>query len=161
MNAHHFGCLIDVQATEEAQFDYARFARIEFRETFKRFVQRHQVGGLPFGDLRRFVEGDSLSAATALLVLLLARVVNKDSPHHFSANSKELGAILPMRFFLIDQPNVSFVNQRCRLQGVIATLAAHVVMREPVQFRIDQWNQSLIRGLIAIAPISQQAGDVF
>jgi hypothetical protein len=140
VNAHYFRRLIYIQATKETQLDYARFAGIKFRETVECFIQRYQIGGLLFSDLRRLVKGDSLSAAAPLLVLLLARIVNQDPPHQFSANPKELCAILPIRPFLIDQPNVRFVNQSGRLQSVIGALAAHVVMRQSMQFRINHGN---------------------
>ena len=65
MNAHYFRSFFDVQATKEAQLDYARFARIEFREILKRFVQRHQIRGLLLSDLRCLFQGDPASATTA------------------------------------------------------------------------------------------------
>jgi hypothetical protein len=102
MNAHYFGCLLDVQAAKEAQLDYARFPLIEFRQILKCFVERHQISGLLFDDLQRLFQHNLLSPAAALLVLLLTCVINQDAPHQFRANAKELRAILPIRPFLID-----------------------------------------------------------
>lgn len=38
-------------------------------------------------------------------------------------HSKEVGAILPLRLIVMGEPQENFVDQRRRLQGVIASLA--------------------------------------
>ena len=39
-----------------------------------------------------------------------------------------------MNLFLIDEPKVSLVNQRRRLQRMFGTLPVHVLVGQPVQF---------------------------
>ena len=56
---------------------------------------------------------------------------------------------------LIDETNVSFVDECGGLKCVAFALAAHVTTREPVQFVVDQRIQLVERGLIPFAPLGE------
>jgi hypothetical protein len=76
-----------------------------------------------------------------------------------AAMAKKWDTVLPADVCLINQSQVGLVNQRGRLQGVARTLATHVVVGQPVQFVMDQWDEFVIGGSIAIAPVLKQSGD--
>jgi hypothetical protein len=63
-------------------------------------------------------------------------MVNHDVPHHLSGRRDKVGPALPDRLRIIDQPQVGFVENGGRLKGVAGSLPAHVMMGEPVQFRM-------------------------
>jgi hypothetical protein len=68
--------------------------------------------------------------------------------------------ILPLDVLVIDQPQISLVDQRRSLQRVPPTFVAHVMVRHPAQFLVNQRHQAVESALVAIAPIEQQSGDV-
>ena len=59
----------------------------------------------------------------------------------------------------INQPHIGFVDQRCGLQGMACTLAAHVPFSQPAQFRIDQRGQFFQGCFVSIAPGQEQLRD--
>ena len=65
-----------------------------------------------------------------------------------------------MDVLLIDEANVSFIDQRRGLQCVAFSLPAHVAAGEPVQFVVNQRIQLVERGLVSVAPFSEQLGDL-
>jgi len=64
--------------------------------------------------------------------MLVACIVQKNAAHDRGGDGKEVGAVLPMRFVLIDEPEVSLVYQGRSLQCVVAVLATHVTVGKPV-----------------------------
>jgi len=52
----------------------------------------------------------------------------------------------------IDQPQVAFVYDRSTLQRMIRTLPLPVVVCHPTQLVVDQWQECVKSGLIAVAP---------
>ena len=60
----------------------------------------------------------------------------------------------------IDQPQVAFVYDRSTLQRMIRTLPLPVVVCHPTQLVVDQWQECIKRGLVAVAPLPQQLGDL-
>ena len=69
-------------------------------------------------------------------------------------------AIGPVNVSLVYETDVSFVDERGSLKSVTFSFAAHVTACEPVQFVIDQRIQLIQGGLVSIAPLSEQLGDV-
>ena len=69
---------------------------------------------------------------------MFTRVVNHDVPHNLRRHRNKVGAALLDRLRVINQLQVSFVQHSGRLQGVAGTLPAHVMVRKPVQFRVNQ-----------------------
>jgi hypothetical protein len=61
-------------------------------------------------------------------------------------------AVLPVHILLIDQTQIGFVNQRCRLQRVAGSFAAKIPSRQPMQFLINQRQQFIARGFVAAVP---------
>jgi len=66
-----------------------------------------------------------------------------------------MGTVGPMDVLLVDEPNVSFVDQGGCLERVAFSFPAHVTAGEPVQFVVDQWIQLVECRLVPIAPLSE------
>ena len=64
-----------------------------------------------------------------------------------------------MHVSLIDQSNVSLINQSGGLQRVLGTLLGHVPVGQPVQFVVDQWRELIEGRLIPVAPGNEQLGN--
>ena len=52
----------------------------------------------------------------------------------------------------IDQPQIGFVHQRCRLQRVAGTLIVHMPLREASQLGVQEWHDFFKRCSVAILP---------
>jgi hypothetical protein len=50
-------------------------------------------------------------------------VVHEDTAHHFGSQGEEVRAISPIGVMLVDEAQVSFVDERRRLQNVPRPLA--------------------------------------
>src|SRR5918993_2740058 len=128
-DAQDFRRLLDREAAEEAQLDDARLLRVERVEAFERLVERDQVRGALARHVDVLVEREFLEFAAALFGLLLARVIDEDAAHHLRRDAEEVRPVLPLHLRLIDEPQVGFVDERGRLQGVALSLAAQVAGR--------------------------------
>src|SRR5450631_795630 len=91
---------------------------------------------------------------------MTASVVHQDLPHQLRRNRKEMGAILPLGKILIDQTNVSFVDQGGALQGVTRALVLQVMMSDTAQLCVNQGHQRVERFAVAASPAAQQLRDL-
>src|SRR5437667_6921300 len=89
----------------------------------------------PFGTGNR---KSLLFRAAALIRLMGAGMVHKDAAHQLRGDAVELRTVLPLRVLLIDQLEVSLVDQRRRLQRVALTLSPQIVTRQPAQLAVNQ-----------------------
>jgi len=87
-------------------------------------------------------------------------MIDHDAPHQLRGRSDKVGAVLPATFGIVNQSQVRFVEERCRLQRVADAFLAHVMMCQAVQFRLHQRDQPSEGFLIATAPVAQQLGDL-
>jgi hypothetical protein len=67
---------------------------------------------------------------------VFTRVINHDVPHNLRGRRNKVSAALPDRLGIINQLQVRFVDNGCRLQRVASSLPAHVMVSEAVQFRV-------------------------
>jgi len=65
-------------------------------------------------------------------------------------------AIFPMHMFLIDEANVSFINQGRGLERVPLSLSVHISAGHLMKFVIDQRVQLVERSLVPLAPLGEQ-----
>jgi hypothetical protein len=86
----------------------------------------------------RFIHVDLRNPATTFIGAMRARCVHEDSPHQLTRQSKELGTVAPVYVLQVYNPDVHFVYQRSRLQGVIGAFVPHVTPRHAPQFLIQQ-----------------------
>jgi hypothetical protein len=62
--------------------------------------------------------------------------------------------------FEIDETQIGFVDERGRLQRVVRPLARHLPSRQPLQLRVNDRQELLQRGLIAILPSGEETRDI-
>jgi hypothetical protein len=70
-----------------------------------------------------------------------------------SRDGEEVGAALPRHSLGFDQPQVSFVDQVRRLQGVAGALPPQVAGRLAAQLLVDEREESFQRLLVARTPL--------
>jgi hypothetical protein len=80
-------------------------------------------------------------------------------PHNLRGCRDKMRPALPDRLGIVNQLQVRFVENGGRLQGVASSLPAHVMVGEPVQFRMHQREQLSQRFLVSVAPLAEQLGD--
>ena len=73
---------------------------------------------------------------------------------------EEMYAILETDLTLINKAKVSFMDQRRSLQHMARLLPPHVLMRQPVQFVINQRRQLLQRTTVPVTPLPQQQSHI-
>jgi hypothetical protein len=54
---------------------------------------------------------------------------------------------------LVGEAQISFIDERRRLQCMIAALSAQMMMRNTMQFVIDEWRQLREGRIVAAAPL--------
>jgi hypothetical protein len=87
-------------------------------------------------------------------------VIDQDASHDLRRDGEEMRTIGPVNIPLIDEANVSLIDQSGGLESVAFSFPAHVAPREPVQFVVDQGVQLVECGLISLAPLSEQFGNL-
>src|SRR6185503_15267476 len=92
---------------------------------------------------------------------MLACVVHQYATHQLRRNSEEMRAVLPPRISLIDEFEIRLIDERRRLQCVLATLASQVVTGQTSQLAVDQRHQFFECRLIALSPIDKKLRDAF
>ncbi len=124
--------LFVVQAAEVAQLNDLAAARIHFRKTLQSFVQTNHFRSRGARNGGGFVERDLLRAAAAFCIGMTARVIDQNTPHDLCRDGEEVRTIGPVHVSLIDEANVSLVDQRGSLQCVALPFPAHVTAGKPV-----------------------------
>ena len=76
-------------------------------------------------------------AAAAFRRLPCDGVVDENAPHHACGDREELCSIIPVNAALVDQAEVSFVNEGGRLQRVVGPLLAQVIACELPQLVVN------------------------
>ncbi len=71
-----------------------------------------------------------------------------------------MGAVLPVHALVVDQAHVRFVDQRCGLQAVAGALTFQEMVRQTVEFVVDDRRQSCERALVPVGPRTQQRTHV-
>jgi hypothetical protein len=89
------------------------------------------------------VEADAGAIATALGGLVGAGVVDQDAANDARGQGEKVKPVLPVAVALIDQADIGLVNDRRRLQGVIAPLPAHVMGGEPAHVVVYRGHEGI------------------
>src|SRR5262245_12994265 len=85
-----------------------------------------------------------------------ASMINENPANHLSSHSKEVRAVLPGHFFLINQPDVSFVCEGRGLEDWIATFPPQMPSGELPQLIINKRSQSLQCVRISFTPVPEK-----
>ena len=96
----------------------------------------------------------------AALRVAAPRTLDKDTAHRLRGDGKKMGAVLPVHALVVDQAHVRFVDQRCGLQAVAGTLTFQEIMRQTVEFGVDDRRQSCERALVPVSPRTEQRTHV-
>lgn len=133
---HHFGCFLNRQPAEKSQLENARLPFVEPSQIMEGFVQSEQIQFIVVKGVNCAVERDTDKMSLAFLPVAADGVVDENAAHHIRRDFNKLRAVDVSSFFLLTQPQVSFVNQRRRLQSMVGALLPHVKRREPFEFVI-------------------------
>jgi len=88
-----------------------------------------------------------LFASLAFASSAFASYFHENPSHRFGGRGEEVATAVPMlRGFDIHQPQVSFVDQGCSLQGLPRSFLGQLLGREFAQFVVDQ-RQELLGGV--------------
>ena len=101
-----------------------------------------------------------LRATATLCIRVATRVIDENAPHYLRRDGEEMRTIGPVNVFLIDEPNVSLVDEGCGLKRVTFSLPAHVATRKAMEFVVDQRIQLVECVLVSVAPLSEQLSDL-
>ena len=88
--------------------------------------------------------------------MLAACVVHQDLSHQPRGHAKKMRAALPGRIRLIDEPNVSLVDQRGWLQRVPLAFLAQVAGGKLTEFAVHQGREVIEGLLVPFRPFGQQ-----
>lgn len=88
--------------------------------------------------------------------MLRAGVVDQDAPHQLRSNSIKMCAVLPLGAPLIDEPEISLIDQRRWLQSVFLPFTPEVVPGKSAQFAVDKGHQLVEGCLVAATPTNQE-----
>jgi hypothetical protein len=83
-------------------------------------------------------------------------MVDEYAPHHDRCQADELRAILPVDALLVDQPQVGFVDERGRLEGMVRALPSQVAGGDPAKLVVDERQHPLAGVLVAVGRVEQQ-----
>jgi hypothetical protein len=86
---------------------------------------------------------------------MAARILDQYLAHDAGRYSKEMGTILPLWNVVAHQPDVCFMNQSSTLEGVVRAFPLQVMMRDLMEFFVDERYQIVQRLLIPAAPTHQ------
>src|SRR5262249_43518817 len=139
----------------------ARRLRLDGRQPGQRLVQGEQVvGALGRGD-GQAVEVEPLEPAAALGAAAGAGAFDEDAAHGLGGRGEEVASAVPGAARVrVDQPQVRLVNQGGRLQRLAGRFVGEFVRGELTQRVVDQRQQLLRGGRVALLDGGQDARDV-
>jgi hypothetical protein len=86
-------------------------------------------------------------------------VIHEDAAHDASRHCEEMRPVLPLDVCAFDQPQIRLVDENRCLEAVTRALSRHAAPRDPMQFPVDERNQSLEGTLVALPPFEKEPGD--
>src|SRR5262249_14229881 len=149
---------LNAQAAEKPHLDHLTLPRINLRQRVQRIVERHEILLGLCCHYQRLIERHPLRATTSLLVIPRSSRVDEHAPHRARSHGKKVRAILPLNLVDVDQPKVSLVYERSRLECVTRSLVLHVPTRQTAQLVVHE-RQQLVEGrLVSLGPRLKQHG---
>jgi len=125
---------------EKSKDDDLGSTRIDRLETCERSLEGEKVfdrHGTRGGRLQEIVELHRLSAAAALVTLLMPAVVDEQPAHRLRAKGEAMGPSLPVDAAIVSQPQPGLVDERRRLKRVIPPLAPEISARHVPQLAVN------------------------
>jgi hypothetical protein len=99
-------------------------------------MERESGNFLFLKNLKRLIEAHFRTAAASLGRAPGQRVIDQNPPHHACGDRQKLRAITPVNIALLAEPEISFVNQGRRLQGVAGPFLPEATAGDGAEFII-------------------------
>jgi hypothetical protein len=90
----------------------------------------------------------------------LESACDEDLSHQVGGDAVEVIAAVPAWRGVVHQAHVGLVHERGRLQCGCVPLVEQIVLGEPVQHAVDDWDQLVTGLLVPVRPLAKQPGDV-
>ena len=153
-NFQNIGSLFDAETAKESQLDDIALAFIDGFEMFQRIIERNHVPRLLLRQCPEVIKRTCTIVPPRFAKLRL-RASSTRICRIKRGDPEEMRAVLPGGRCLIDQAQISLINQRRSLEDVTGAFAPHVLVRQSVQLVINQKRQVLQRALVPFTPFSQ------
>src|SRR5262249_34257904 len=163
--------LLEREAGEEVELDELGHARLLSVEVFQGFVESDQLLVRRRADQLVLEQIDALPVAAALEAFLRARLLDQDAAHRFRGGEKKVatvgkrprpGSASPVSILLpaLHQPQVRFMDQGRGIERLPRLLVRELLGRQFAQLIVDQWQELVGGGGIALLDGGQDARDV-
>jgi hypothetical protein len=146
------GRFAERQPAEVAQLHDTALSDVEFGQLFQQIIERKNVRVRRWGVKHQTIEIHLHPTPRPLVHLSPSCVVDEDSPHEPGGEGEEMDAVLPGHSALVDETEERFVNERRRLQRVVAALVTQVQGSATAKLLVQHRHQLVAGFLIAIAP---------
>jgi len=147
------------QASKEHKLYHLGLARIYGRQPVQGFIQFQETAIEAIADDDGLIQRDWRHAATTLLPLARASVVNEYGAHNDCRNRVKMNSIIPFFVSSIGEPKISFVNQLGGPKRWVGSFGCEVPSRDLLELLIDQWDQVLKRLFVAPLPLVKKPGN--
>jgi len=107
------------QHAGEAAFDDPAEPFVHLFEPAQSLVKRDEFVDAFVRDHHRLVEGEVGASAAAFGGVAFAGIPDQHAPHHPRGDGKEMGAVLPRQRILAYHVEIGFVDEGCRVEGVV------------------------------------------
>src|SRR5262249_31887000 len=163
--------LLEREAGEEVELDDLGHARLLSVEVFQGFVESDQLLVRRRADQLALEQINALPVAAALEALLRARLLDQDAAHRFRGGEKKVatvgkrsrpGSASPVSILLpaLHQSQVRFMDQGRGIERLPRLLVRELLGRQFAQLLVDQRQELLGGGRIALLDGGQDARDV-
>jgi hypothetical protein len=153
---HQRGRFLGGAAEKVAQFDKLNFMRINGIQLIQGQVELKEVFAANFYPRQVVAQRHANAPASAHLCLIPTRVIDKNSPHYFGRKNIEMPTVIISDFSLIQEFQIKFVHESCRLEQVGVSLSADVCRSDLSQMWIYQRHELLEDRVLALSPLRQK-----
>ena len=139
------GDLFEGETGKEMHFEDIGLPWIECGESGEGFVDGQDVcGGVVCSLDQLFDESDLDLSVAALFRAMGARIINENMAHHVGSEAEDAGSVLPHGVGFADEPQVGLIDQGCGLEGVVATLEAHLHHCQVMQLLVEAGGEVVV-----------------
>jgi hypothetical protein len=148
------------ETDEKSQLDDIRLHFVFRRELIQRLMHLKQSLVALGSNGRDLVEIHPFLTAAVAQTLPATRFFDQDSAHSLRRGGEEVRAVLPKLVFGAHESQPCFVNERGGLQGLAGFFLRNLGGSEPAQLIINQRQQLIGGGRIAVLSRFQNARDI-
>jgi hypothetical protein len=154
-----FRSFIKRKSAEVAQLDDPFLLGVQGSETLKSVVKGQNI------DIARAIgrivanQRHTLPAGATFAGVSFPCPIDKNPPHDLGSDTVKMRPILPLDAPLIDQADISFMNECSRLKRIIGPLSPQTPGSEAPKLPINQRQQILECPTTTLIPLDQKLGD--